>query len=218
MPLDSAKLSRARCLQPALLHSLDRKIRQKAETKALLLLLLISAFCLAQAAEPPKSNTGCKTPFAVAHRTADSSDPVAALSKQQNDWWEQKGAKKYPDLCLVFEDEADYLLVWEDRVRRKDTENHTDPLQDRDALKDRKDAGAGMSREESQHETVMQEVGSVEIYKRTTGEDGKKTWKSIATKDSARDATGWFATDTVISGTPTRKAMEDALKYIRKRP
>ena len=186
--------------------------------KRLTLLLLLTAACFAQAAEGPKSKTACKTPFAVAHRTADNSDPVAALSKQQNDWWEDKGAKKYPELCLVFEDEADYLLIWEDRVRRKDTENRTDPLQDRDALKDRKDTGAGMSREVREHETVIQEVGSVEIYKRTIDQDGKKSWKSIGNKDSSRDATGLFVTDTVISGTPTRKAMEEALKYIRKRP
>ena len=186
--------------------------------KGFTLLLFIGASCLAQPAEPPKSKAACKTPFAVAHRTADRSDRVAALSKQQNDWWEQKGVKKYPDLCLVFEDEADYLLVWEDRVTRKDPETHPDPLQDRDALKDRKDNGAGMSREDPQHDSVVQEVGSVEIYKRAVGEDGKKNWKSIGNKDSVRVATGWFASDTVISGAPTRKAMEDALKFIRKHP
>jgi hypothetical protein len=186
--------------------------------RRLTLLLFIGASCLAQPADPPKSKAACKTPFAVAHRAADNSDPVAALSKQQNDWWEQKGAKKYPDLCLVFEDEADYLLVWEDRITHKATDAQTDPLQDKDALKDRKDNGAGMSRGDPEHDTVVQEVGLVEIYKRTVGEDGKKTWKSIGNKDSVRDASAWFATDTVISGAPTRKAMEDALKFIRKHP
>ncbi|HKN36880.1 MAG TPA: hypothetical protein VJX16_26855 [Terriglobales bacterium] len=188
--------------------------------KRLALLLFIGVSCVAWPAEPPKSKDACKTPFAVAHRTVDSSDPVAALSKPQNDWWEQKGAKKYPDLCLVFEEEADYLLVWEDRVTRKDkdSDTHTDPLQDRDALKDRKDTAAGMSREEAQSDIMVQEVGSVEIFKRATGEGGKRTWKAIGNKDSVRDATGWFANDTVISGAPTRKAMEDALKFIRKRP
>src|SRR5438105_7960460 len=146
----------------------------EAAMKRLALLLFIGVSCVAWPAEPPKSKDACKTPFAVAHRTVDSSDPVAALSKPQNDWWEQKGAKKYPDLCLVFEEEADYLLVWEDRVTRKDPETHPDPLQDRDALKDRKDNGAGMSREDPQHDSVVQEVGSVEIYKRAVGEDGKK--------------------------------------------
>jgi hypothetical protein len=184
--------------------------------KPLMLLLFLSSSCFAQPAEPPPSKAACKTAFAVARRSTDDSDLVVALSKQQSDWWEKKGAKKYPDLCLVFEDDADYLLVWEDRITRNVSEPHNDPQKDRSEAH----TGVGMSREDPHHipDTVVQEVGSVWIYRRATGQDGKQTWQPIEYKESARDATGWFATDIIISGSPTRKAMESALKFIRKRP
>jgi hypothetical protein len=184
--------------------------------RPLVLLLFLSAVC---AAEPHKSKVSCKASFAVAHRRHDSPTPVVALSKQQSDWWEQTGVKKFPDLCLVFEEDADYLLVWENRITRKAGETHHDPLQD-DALKDRKGPATAddTSPEDPPHETVMQEVGSIEIYKRATGEDGKPMWRSIGHRDSVRNATGWFTSDTVIDGSPTRKAMESALKFIKKHP
>lgn len=188
--------------------------------KSLILLLLLSASCFAQVPEPPPSKAACKTAFAVAQRTVDSpDDAVATLSKQQNDWWEHKGAKKYPDFCLVFLHEADYLLVWEDRilkrqVMRKVSETHNDPLEDRSGV----NTGLSVTREGAHYitDTVMQEVGSVQIYERAIGQDGKQIWQPIAHKDSVRNATGWFTDDIIISGSPTRRAMESSLKFIRK--
>jgi hypothetical protein len=184
----------------------------------LILFLFLSSSCFAQVLAPPKSKAACKTAFAVAQRTADSpDDAVAALSKQQNDWWEQKGAKKYPDFCLVFLHEADYLLVWEDRilqrqVTRKVSATHNDPLEDRSGM------DTGLNRDGAHYitDTVMEEVGSVRIYKRAIGQDGKQIWQPIASKDSVRNATGWFTDDIIISGSPTRRAMESSLKFIRK--
>jgi hypothetical protein len=181
-----------------------------------LILLLFFSSCFAQPAEPPNPKAACKTAFAVGQRQVDNPEPVAALSKQQNDWWEQKGSKKYPDLCLVFEEQADYLLVWEDRITRKVSEAHNDSLEDRREP----DPGARLGQEDPHRipDSVVQEVGSVQIYKRVIGPDGEKSWQSIGYRNSARDATGWFAKDIVISGSPTRKAMENALRFIRKRP
>lgn len=74
------------------------------------LMMLLSLPALAQ------DQTSCKAFFQVLKADSDTPGLMVGLTPAQKKWWESKGQKKYPGLCLngsvTSADKPRYLVIW----------------------------------------------------------------------------------------------------------